>query len=237
MKLRLLPASAVAALIVAAAGCTPASGPLHNLDVVTLANGTEAYRVQCLGLAESSKACMAQVNRICGERQPLRVSSIDRAAAGFQASNDPHEIIFICQTPQPVAQSAPIAPPSPPADQPRTVTLNADTNFAFDRIDLLPVGKQALDRLIHESEGVNIETVEIGGHTDSVGTRVYNDQLSLRRAQTVHNYLSTHGLHAASYDVRGYGFSRPLASNATAEGRARNRRVEIKTSGITTRQE
>ncbi|MFP4900914.1 hypothetical protein ACLFKT_17480 [Paraburkholderia sp. BR14261] len=55
MKLRFLSASAAAAVIAAAAGCTTASGPTHNLDIVTLANGSQAYRVQCLGLFESSK--------------------------------------------------------------------------------------------------------------------------------------------------------------------------------------
>lgn len=236
MKLRLLSASALAATLVVAAGCTTASGPFHNLDVVTLANGTQAYRVQCLGLLESSKQCMAKVTEICGDKQPLRVSSTDRAASGFKPENDPREIIFICQAPQPVVQAPPPPPPAPaPATQPRTITLNADANFAFDKADLLPAGKQELDRFIQESDGVNIGTVVIDGHTDSVGSKAYNDRLSLRRAQTVRNYLSSHGLHAGQYEVHGYGFSKPVASNSTSEGRARNRRVEIQTEGVTVR--
>ncbi|WP_321785812.1 OmpA family protein [Paraburkholderia sp. J94] len=242
MKMRLLPASALAvplaALFVAAAGCTTASGPLHNLDIVTLANGTQAYRVQCLGLLESSKACMKKVNEICGDKQPLRVSAVDRAASGFVPENDPREIMFICQAPQPVVQPhvAPPPPPPPPVDtRPQTITLNADANFAFDKSDLLPAGKQALDQFIQQSDGVNIGTVVINGHTDSKGTKAYNDRLSLRRAQSVRNYLQSHGLHAGQYEVNGYGFSKPVASNASAEGRAKNRRVEIQTSGITAR--
>jgi OmpA-OmpF porin, OOP family len=238
MKLRLLPASALAALIVAAAGCTTASGPTYNLDVVTLANGTQAYRVQCQGLLESSKACMAKVNQICGDKQPLRVSATDRAASGFVAENDPREIMFICQAPQPVVQAPPPppAPPAPaPATQPRTITLNADANFAFDKADLLPAGKQQLDRFVQDSDGVNIGTVVINGYTDSVGAKAYNERLSQRRAQAVRNYLASHGLHAGQFEVNGYGASNPVASNATAEGRARNRRVEIQTSGITAR--
>ncbi|CAM2147226.1 OmpA family protein [Paraburkholderia tropica] len=241
MKMRLLPASALAvplaALFVAAAGCTTASGPLHNLDIVTLANGTQAYRVQCLGLLESSKVCMKKVNEICGDKQPLRVSSVDRAASGFLPENDPREILFICQTPQPAAQPAPPPPPPPTVinTEPKTITLNADANFAFDKSDLLPAGKQALDQFIQQSDGVNIGTIVISGHTDSKGSKTYNDRLSMRRAQAVRNYLQSHGLHAGQYDVKGYGFSRPVASNATAEGRAKNRRVEIETSGITAR--
>lgn len=242
MKLRAMSASALtalsvlSALTVVATGCTTASGPLHNLDVVTLANGTAAHRVQCYGLLESSKTCMAKVNEICGDKQPLRVSSVDRAAAGYAPENDPREIVFICQAPQPVVQTPtqqPVVETPPPP--PRTVTLDADANFAFDRADLLPSGKEKLDTFIAESDGVNIGTVVIGGHTDSVGAKAYNERLSLRRAQTVRSYLASKGLHASQFDIQGYGFSKPIASNATAEGRARNRRVEVQTSGVTAR--
>jgi OmpA-OmpF porin, OOP family len=236
MKMRLLPASLLGLLIVAA-GCTTASGPMHNLDVVTLANGTQAYRVQCQGLLESSKACMKKVNEICGDKQPMRVSSVDRAASGFQPENDPREIMFVCQAPQPVVQqTVPTPPPPPPVDtRPRTITLNADANFAFDKSDLLPAGKETLDKFVADSDGVNIGTVVIDGHTDSVGSKAYNDRLSMRRAQTVRNYLQSHGLHAGQYEVHGYGASKPVASNATAQGRAQNRRVEIQTNGVTAR--
>jgi OmpA-OmpF porin, OOP family len=234
MKMRLLPASLLGLLIVAA-GCTTASGPMHNLDVVTLANGTQAYRVQCQGLLESSKECMKKVNEICGDKQAMRVSSTDRAASGFQPENDPREIMFVCQTP---VQNAPPPPPPPPPQvntQPQTITLNADANFAFDKSDLLPAGKATLDKFVADSDSVNIGTVVIDGHTDSVGSKSYNDRLSMRRAQTVRNYLQSHGLHAGQYEVHGYGASKPVASNASAQGRAQNRRVEIQTSGISAR--
>ncbi|MEM5316317.1 OmpA family protein [Paraburkholderia sp. JHI869] len=236
MKLRLLSASAAAAVIVAAAGCTTASGPTYNLDNVTLANGSQAYRVQCLGVLESSKTCMAKVNEVCGSKTPLRVSSVDRTASGFAPQDDPREITFICQTPQPPAPPPAPVVQTPPPVQPRTITLNADANFAFDKADLLPAGKQRLDQFIQESDSVNIGAIVISGYTDSVGSKAYNDRLSMRRAQTVRNYLQAHGLHASQYEVHGYGFANPIASNATAEGRAKNRRVEIETSGITQRQ-
>jgi OmpA-OmpF porin, OOP family len=232
--MRLLPASLLGLLIVAA-GCTTASGPMHNLDVVTLANGTQAYRVQCQGLLESSKECMKKVNEICGDKQAMRVSSTDRAASGFQPENDPREIMFVCQTP---VQNAPPPPPPPLPQvntQPQTITLNADANFAFDKSDLLPAGKATLDKFVADSDSVNIGTVVIDGHTDSVGSKSYNDRLSMRRAQTVRNYLQSHGLHAGQYEVHGYGASKPVASNASAQGRAQNRRVEIQTSGISAR--
>ncbi|CAB3780972.1 Outer membrane protein A [Paraburkholderia caffeinitolerans] len=235
MKMRLLPASALAALIVVAAGCTTASGPTYNLDIVTLANGSQAYRVQCLGLLESSMACMKKVTEICGNKEPLRVSSTDRAASGFKPENDPREIMFVCQAPQPVVQAPPPPPPPVVDTQPRTVTLNADANFEINKYNLLPAGKQALDKFIADSDGVNIGTVVIDGHTDSTGSKALNDRLSLRRAETVRNYLQSHGLHAGQYQVHGYAATKPVASNATAAGRAQNRRVEIQTSGVTAR--
>ena len=69
--------------------------------------------------------------------------------------------------------------------------------------------------------------VEIAGHTDSVGTDEYNMGLSLRRAESVRNYLVDKGIPADRLTIRGYGESQPVADNATAEGRFQNRRVEL----------
>ncbi|MNF03767.1 Outer membrane porin F precursor [compost metagenome] len=67
------------------------------------------------------------------------------------------------------------------------------------------------------------------GHTDSVGRDAYNQKLSERRAQSVTDYLVSSGVPQASFvSVQGAGESRPEADNATAEGRAMNRRVEIR---------
>ena len=69
--------------------------------------------------------------------------------------------------------------------------------------------------------------VEVGGHTDSSGPTDYNANLSLRRAESVRDYLISRGVARARITVRGYGEAFPIANNATAEGRARNRRVEL----------
>jgi OOP family OmpA-OmpF porin len=70
--------------------------------------------------------------------------------------------------------------------------------------------------------------VEVQGHTDSTGKAEYNQRLSERRAQSVVNYLVSKGIAAERLIPKGYGLTRPIASNNTAEGRARNRRVELK---------
>src|SRR5580698_10184205 len=107
MYIRLFFAAACVAL---AAGCTTSYGLTYNHDIVTLANGTQAHRVQCLGLAETTESCMDRVRKVCGDKQAFRVSAVDRAASGFKPANDTREIIFTCATPvaeQPVPQAAP----------------------------------------------------------------------------------------------------------------------------------
>ena len=71
----------------------------------------------------------------------------------------------------------------------------------------------------------------VEGHTDNVGNAAANNELSLRRATAVRDYLISQGVAASTIDVAGFGSSRPEADNSTAEGRARNRRVEIVVSG------
>jgi len=79
-------------------------------------------------------------------------------------------------------------------------------------------------------------TLRITGHTDNTGSRAYNQNLSERRAQSVANYLATQGVSSARAFAEGRGFDQPVASNATAGGRAQNRRVELyilpDTSGV-----
>ena len=70
--------------------------------------------------------------------------------------------------------------------------------------------------------------VEVAGHTDSTGAEEFNQALSERRAQSVSDYLVSEGVNADNLSVRGYGESQPIADNGTVEGRARNRRVELR---------
>lgn len=75
--------------------------------------------------------------------------------------------------------------------------------------------------------------VDILGHTDSTGSAQHNMALSERRAQSVANYLAAQGVDSRRFIVTGFGLTRPIASNATPEGRAQNRRVEIQLSPLT----
>jgi OOP family OmpA-OmpF porin len=126
---------------------------------------------------------------------------------------------------------APMAPkPAPMAPKPVTqkVTLSADVLFEFDRYALKPEGKAKLDELVGQIKGIALEVIIAVGHTDRIGSEAYNQKLSVRRAKAVRDYLVGHGIAASRVTVEGFGESHPVASNATAEGRAQNRRVELR---------
>ncbi len=101
-------------------------------------------------------------------------------------------------------------------------------HFDFDKADLKPGSEKVLlemVKLMKDNPGLK---VEVQGHTDNVGQRAYNRQLSERRAMTVRSFLSLYGIDSERMTVRGFGAERPVADNRTEEGRALNRRVELK---------
>lgn len=102
-------------------------------------------------------------------------------------------------------------------------------NFATGRADLTAESTPILDEVVaaFKANPEFTSRVEVGGHTDNTGTAATNRRLSLARAQTVVKYLVDNGVPAAQLVARGYGPTKPIASNRTAEGRAENRRVEL----------
>lgn len=111
------------------------------------------------------------------------------------------------------------------------VTLNADALFDFDKSVLKPAAKASLDSLAAKVKSLTLEVIVAVGHTDSVGTDAYNQKLSIRRAESVKKYLVSQGIEAKRIYVEGKGESQPVADNKTAEGRAKNRRVQIEAIG------
>jgi OOP family OmpA-OmpF porin len=111
------------------------------------------------------------------------------------------------------------------------VTLDTDTYFDFDRATLKPEGRQKLDELVSRIASMQLEVVIATGHTDRTGTDSYNQKLSERRALRVKSYLVEKGLPADRIFTDGKGERQPVASNATREGRARNRRVDVELVG------
>jgi OOP family OmpA-OmpF porin len=137
--------------------------------------------------------------------------------------------------PPPAAMPAPPPPPAPaPAPQPPAatkVTYAADAFFDFDKAVLKPEGKAKLDDLTSKIQGINLEVIIAVGHTDSVGSDAYNQKLSVRRAEAVKAYLVSKGIEKNRVYTEGKGEKQPVADNTTAEGRAKNRRVEIEVVG------
>ena len=101
-------------------------------------------------------------------------------------------------------------------------------NFDFDKSTLRPDAVAILSEATEILKRYPDLRVEVAGHTDAVGTDAYNQGLSERRAKAVYDYLTTNGVDAGRLQgPTGYGESRPIDSNDTAEGRARNRRTEL----------
>ena len=130
--------------------------------------------------------------------------------------------------PAPRPAPAPVVPPAPISEK---VTFAADAFFDFDKAVLKPEGKAKLDDLVSKMGGINLEVIIAVGHTDSVGSDAYNQKLSVRRSEAVKAYMVSKGIEKNRVYTEGKGEKQPVADNKTAEGRAKNRRVEIEVVG------
>ena len=117
-------------------------------------------------------------------------------------------------------------------DTPRGLQVNlGDVLFAFGKYDLRPEARERLAKLsgiVLAHPGLNLA---VEGHTDNVGGDAMNQTLSEQRAQSVRQYLIDQGLDAGTITAKGFGKTMPVADNSTADGRQKNRRVEIIISG------
>jgi OOP family OmpA-OmpF porin len=142
----------------------------------------------------------------------------------------------------PARPSGPASPASPTAPAPgarpapssvrQAVVIQADALFDFDKSVVRPDGMKNIDAALAKLKGVDLEMVIATGHTDSVGTDAYNQKLSERRAAAVKAYLVSKGIASAKVTTIGKGESQPVATNKTAEGRQKNRRVDIEFKGV-----
>lgn len=108
-----------------------------------------------------------------------------------------------------------------------TVVLRGVT-FEFDSDRITPDARVILDGVADTMVAEPGIIVEIGGHTDSLGSAAYNKRLSERRANSVRDYLLRRGVAARQLEARGYGEEQPIADNDTEDGRELNRRVELR---------
>jgi len=149
-------------------------------------------------------------------------------------------VVAAVEAPAPAPTPAPVAPPAPapapaaviaPVPSSEKVTYAADAFFDFDKAVLKPEAKTKLDDLVSKTKEINLEVIIAVGHTDSIGGDAYNDKLSVKRAESIKTYLTSKGVEANRVYTEGKGKKQPVADNKTAEGRAKNRRVEIEVVG------
>lgn len=140
--------------------------------------------------------------------------------------------------PPPVEEKKEVPPPPPPpaAEEkkevpplPKRVVLS-DVLFDFDKSTLKPTAYPILKEVVDYLKANPSVKLSIEGHTDSIGSKAYNQALSLRRVRSVKKYLVSHEIEEGRLSVEGFGESHPVASNKTKEGRRLNRRVEFKAS-------
>ncbi len=108
-----------------------------------------------------------------------------------------------------------------------TIRLPGSILFDFDSADLRADAERTLEELAHVLVAYAPRPVRIEGHTDSIASDDYNQGLSERRAASVVRWLAAHGVAASRMQSRGLGEAQPVADNDNAEGRQRNRRVEV----------
>jgi OOP family OmpA-OmpF porin len=139
------------------------------------------------------------------------------------------------------APAEPVAPVPANYGEPEKVSLSADQLFDFDKANLKPEGKQALDDLVSKLEGVKYDTIVVIGYADRIGAEAYNKKLSMRRAESVKSYLvNEKGIAADSVFTDGKGEANPVTGD-TCKGDKKtkalvaclqpDRRVEVEVAG------
>ena len=163
----------------------------------------------------------------------------------------PRKVAEVAPAPAPVVQPAPapapVPPPPPPAPKPapqvQRITLDSKALFDFDKADLKPEGKAAIDSQIvgKIAQVQKLEVVLVTGHTDRLGSEAYNQKLSERRANVVRDYLVSKGVDKAKIETIGMGEKQPVVQcdqkgmKALIDCLQPNRRVEVQVKGETTK--
>ena len=172
---------------------------------------------------DGSGACVVTQGAVLPE-----CAGVKAAPAAPVAPAEPAKPAVPAPTPAKPAEPAKAAPSSVR----QSVVIQADALFDFDKSVVRPDGKKSIDEALAKIQGVDLEMVIATGHTDSIGTDQYNQRLSERRAAAIKEYLVSKGIPASKVTTIGKGESQPVATNKTAEGRQKNRRVDIEFKGV-----
>lgn len=196
-----LGATLISGVVTAHAADAPFYNPTNAASPTGFTTGYELFRtIGCPGRELLSVPCPVP---------PPPVAAPEPAPAPLAAAPEP----------------APLAAVAEPA--PAMTLVLEGVNFDFDKAVIRPGDYAKLDQNVATLKEWGDVDVEVAGHTCNIGTDEYNLGLSQRRAEAVRNYLISKGVSADRLSAKGYGESRPVVSNATREGRAQNRRVEL----------
>ena len=147
---------------------------------------------------------------------------------GRRSERKPVEIV---QAPAPVYVPEPEPVAAVPADAPDPCVVFdgvlEGVNFHTDSAQLTDTAVNVLDGVASTLSQCDSAPISLSAHTDSVGAEAYNQDLSKRRAQSVLRYLESRGIDSSRITARAFGETQPIDSNDTAQGRSRNRRVEL----------
>lgn len=140
-----------------------------------------------------------------------------------------------CTPPPPPPQPLPPPPPPKPAPVPEKVCMTLNIEFDFDRADIKPKYHNVIGKVAEFMKQNPSTTTVVEGHTDNRGSYKYNINLSERRAVSVRNYLiEKFGIEPSRLTTKGYGYTKPIATNKTAAGRQKNRRIDAQIECIIT---
>ncbi len=150
--------------------------------------------------------------------------------------------VVVAQAPPPPVVMTPVPPPAPAPIRQR-VSFSAETLFAFDRAEIRPEGRAALDKFARDLDGARVDTVVVEGHTDRLGATAYNQALSVKRAETVKSYLvDAVRLSASNISAVGKGESQPVTKPGECKGERQtpaliaclqpDRRVDVVITGM-----
>ena len=217
---------------VAVAGAAFANGSTTNSDNWRSGQGNMQWKI-----GNASALCWRTANWTPATAAPGCDGAIAPvAAAPAPAATVAPVVAAPAPAPAPAATVAPVAaapaPAAPAAGAAATkVTYAADAFFASNSAVLKAAGKAKLDDLVDKVKAINLEVIVAVGHTDNKGKDASNQALSVRRAEAVKAYLVSKGIEKNRVYTEGKGSKQPVADNKTAEGRAKNNRVEIEVVG------
>jgi len=166
------------------------------------------------------------------EQSPGAKRCPDKLAQAREMAKQGVETYWSCRTKEGLAMLAQARKLAQEAEacapgKPKEIVVLKGVNFAFNSAELTPQSKGILNEWVARIKGDKTIRVEVAGHTDSIGSDAYNQQLSQRRAKSVVDYFVSQGVSIDRLKAVGYGKTKPVASNKTEEGRAENRRVEL----------